>query len=95
MPTLFRLFGFRFFYRMYDLMNEPCYIHATDDGIKLCKYWIREDGSFVLADSVKIKTAERKKIEKAIVDHIDQIKETCENLCKTNSLRLNYYRQTS
>ncbi|WP_405512895.1 DUF4160 domain-containing protein [Spirosoma sp. KNUC1025] len=61
MPTLFRLFGFRFFYRMYDLINEPCHIHASDDGLKLCKYWIREDGSFKLADSVKIKTAERKK----------------------------------
>jgi hypothetical protein len=80
---------------MYDLMNEPCHIHAGDDGIKLCKYWVREDGSFVLADSVKIKTAERKKIEKAIADHLFQIKETYENDCKTNGIEPNYYRQTS
>lgn len=67
-------------------MNEPCHVHASDDGIKLCTYWIREDGSFIVADSVKIKAAERRKIEKAIVDHIDQIKEAYENKCKTNGL---------
>ena len=95
MPTLFRLFGFRFFYRMYDLINEPCHVHASDDGIKLCKYWIREDGSFLLADLVKIKATELKKIEKAITDHISQIQEMYETDCQTNGIKPNYYRQTS
>ncbi len=68
MPTLFRLFGYRFFYRMYDLINEPYHVHATDDANLLCKYWIREDDSFVLADTTKLKAAERKKIEKALTE---------------------------
>ncbi|MBC7570410.1 MAG: DUF4160 domain-containing protein [Spirosoma sp.] len=94
MPTLFRLFGYRFFYRMYDLINEPCHVHATDDANLLCKYWIREDDSFVLADTTKLKTAERKKIEKALTEHMSQIKETYEHHCQANGINHNYYRQT-
>ncbi|GAB4018353.1 hypothetical protein GCM10028773_17750 [Spirosoma koreense] len=74
-------------------MNEPCHIHAGDDGVKLCKYWIREDGSFLLADSVKIKVAERKKIEKAIREHIRLIMITYESDCQTSGIKPNYYNQ--
>lgn len=94
MPTIFRFFGFRFFYRMYDLLNEPCHVHATDDANLLCKYWIREDGTFVLADSTKIKASKRKQIEQALTEHANQIKETYENHCKVNGIKPNYYRQT-
>ena len=40
MPTLFIDAGLRFFFVMFDLLNEPFHIHVSDGGRKLCEYWI-------------------------------------------------------
>lgn len=73
MPTLFRLLGFRFFYRLYDLINEPYHVHIGDDGRKLCKYWVLADKHIELADSAGFTKRGLKKIEKALIEQINEI----------------------
>ena len=93
MPTLFRLFGFRFFYRLFDLINEPCHVHVGDDGRKLCKYWIRADGSIELADAVGLTKRDLTKIERALLVHMTQIQQSYENNCQISGSTPNYYQK--
>lgn len=64
MSTIFHLYGFRFFYRMFDL-TEPCHVHAGS-GRKLCKYWIRADGTFVQAFLITLQNQRLKKYKKPL-----------------------------
>ncbi|GAA4449455.1 hypothetical protein GCM10023189_08850 [Nibrella saemangeumensis] len=93
MPTLFLLFGFRFFYRLYDLVNEPLHVHVSDNSRKLCKFWIYSDGSVQLADNVGFNKRELTRIEKALVEHRDKISQTYESDCKANGVTPNYKRK--
>ncbi len=93
MPTLFRLLGYRFFYRMYDLLNEPCHVHVGDDAKKLCKYWIREDDSVTLVESAGFSRKKLNEIERVIVENMEHIKLSYESDCKANGLQPNYYRK--
>ncbi|MBC3785221.1 DUF4160 domain-containing protein [Spirosoma utsteinense] len=90
MPTLFRLLGFRFFYRLFDLVSEPCHIHVGDDKRKLCKFWIFRDKTVELADFVGFSKRELKRIEKVLLEHIDTICQTYEHDCITNNTSPNY-----
>ncbi len=93
MPTIFKLLGLRFFYLSYDMINEPCHIHVSDDGGKLCKYWIRKDGSITLADTTGFTARERKRIESAITKRISEIQEHYEINCRNNKISINYYKK--
>jgi hypothetical protein len=90
MPTLFRLFGYRFFYRLYDLINEPCHVHVGDDGRKLCKFWVCLDDTIELADSVGFTRRELNRIEKAIVGQLIVIKDLYEADCLHYDVPPNY-----
>ncbi len=91
MSTIFHQFGFRFFYRMFDL-SEPCHVH-TGSGRKLSKYWIRADGTFVQEFAYYFTKAEIKKIEKAIAENMASIKTSYEDDCKRAGIRPNYYQK--
>ena len=90
---MFRLFGLRFFYRLFDLVNEPCHVHVGDDGRKLCKFWIRLDGSVDLADAVGFTKRDLTKIEKALLENMTQIHQSYEINCQTNGVLPNYYQK--
>jgi hypothetical protein len=90
MPTLFRLLGFRFFYRLYDLVNEPCHVHVGDDGRKLCKFWVCDDGTGALADSIGFTKRDLNRIEKAIVENLPEIKRIYETDCATYGTAASY-----
>lgn len=91
MSTLFQRYGFRFFYRMFDL-TEPCHVHAGS-GRKLCKYWIRADGTFVQEFAYYFTKSELKKIEKAIETNMAAIKASYEDDCKRAAITPNYYKK--
>lgn len=91
MSTIFHSFGFRFFYRMFDL-SEPCHVHAGS-GRKLCKYWIRADGTFVQEFAYYFTKSEIKKIEKAISENMASIKSSYEDDCKRAGTQPNYYQK--
>lgn len=90
MPTLFINAGLRFFFVMFDLINEPFHIHVGDGGRKLCKYWIFADGTIELADSKGFKQRELNDIEATLVSQMALIQEAYGNYCTTNQLTVNY-----
>ncbi|MCY7359117.1 MAG: DUF4160 domain-containing protein [Rudanella sp.] len=94
MATLFRLIGLRFFYLSFDLLREPCHLHATDDRGQLCKYWIRADGSFILADSKRFKRKELNKVEKVLTEQMQLIQKQYEDDCTSNNITVNYCQKT-
>lgn len=90
MPTLFIDAGLRFFFVMFDLINEPFHIHVGDGARKLCKYWIFEDGSFELSDSKGFKQRELNDIEATLIAQMALIQETYGNYCTANQIVVNY-----
>ncbi len=90
MPTLFSNAGLRFFFVMFDLLQEPFHIHVGDSGRKLCKYWIFADGSFELADSKGFKQRELNDIEATLTSQMVFIQEAYGNYCAGNHITINY-----
>lgn len=89
MPTYFILLKIRFFARAYDILNEPCHIHATK-GFQLCKYWIFKDETIELADNVGFSKKELSEIEKLIKSRINFVQQEYENYCLSNGIIANY-----
>ena len=90
MPTLFFNAGFRFFFVMFDLLNEPFHIHVADGGRKLCKYWIFADGSFELAESKGFKQRELNNIEATLRTQMTLIQESYGTYCTKNNISIDY-----
>lgn len=90
MPTLFFNAGFRFFFVMFDLLNEPFHIHVGDGGRKLCKYWIFADGSFELAESKGFKQRELNDIEATLRTQMTFIQESYGAYCTKNNIPIDY-----
>ncbi|WP_018620398.1 DUF4160 domain-containing protein [Spirosoma luteum] len=90
MPTLFTDGGFRFFFVMFDLLNELFHIHVGDGARKLCKYWIFADGNYELAESQSFKQRELNNIEATLTSQMTFIQEAYGNYCKSNNLTINY-----
>lgn len=90
MPTLFIDAGLRFFFVMFDLLNEPFHIHIGDGGRKLCKYWIFADGSFELAESKGFKQSELNDIERTLANQMNFIQESYGAYCTKNKIAINY-----
>lgn len=76
------------------MLREPCHVHATDDRGQLCKYWLRADGSFVLADSKRFKRKELNEIEKILMEQMEFIQKQYEDDCNNNNIKVNYYTKT-
>lgn len=90
MPTLFINAGLRFFFVMFDLLQEPFHVHIGDNGRKLCKYWIFADGSVELADSKGFKQRELNDIEATLTSQMVFIQEAYGNYCASNHIAINY-----
>ncbi|AQG82150.1 DUF4160 domain-containing protein [Spirosoma montaniterrae] len=90
MPTVFTQAGLRFFFVMFDLLNEPFHIHVGDGGRKLCKYWIFADGVVQLADNQGFKQRELNNIEKTLAEQMPYIQETYGAYCTKNNIAVNY-----
>jgi hypothetical protein len=90
MPTLFIKLGLRFFFRMFDMANEPFHVHISDDANKLCKYWIFANHQFELADYVGFSKKELRQIEQILTESMNEICEKYEHYCNTNHIALNY-----
>ncbi|MVM37793.1 DUF4160 domain-containing protein [Spirosoma sp. HMF3257] len=95
MPTLFINAGLRFFFVMFDLLNEPFHIHVGDGGRKLCKYWIFADGTIELADSKGFKQRELNDIEATLLTQMVFIQEAYGNYCTSNHITINYKNKRS
>lgn len=90
MPTLFVESGLRFFFVMFDLLNEPFHIHVGDGGRKLCKYWIFTDGGIELAESKGFKQRELNNIEATLRTQMTLIQESYGTYCSKNNVAVNY-----
>lgn len=90
MPTLFIQAGLRFFFVMFDLLNEPFHVHIGDKGKRLCKYWIFADGSVELSDNSGFKQRELKDIETALAEQMAVIHKAYETYCTKNGIIINY-----
>lgn len=90
MPTLFIEAGLRFFFVMFDLLNEPFHLHVSDGNRKLCKYWIFADRNIELADSKGFKPRELKDIEATLVNQMTLIQESYGAYCTKNNITINY-----
>ena len=90
MPTLFTEGSLRFFFVMFDLLNEPFHLHVGDGGRKLCKYWIFADGSIELAESNGFKQRELNGIYTTLQTRISQIQEAYGDYCTKNKIQINY-----
>lgn len=95
MPTLFLEAGLRYFFVMFDLLNEPFHVHVGDGGRKLCKYWIFDDGSIEQAESKGFKQRELSKIEATLHAQMTFIQEAYGNYCTKNGIGINYKIQRS
>jgi hypothetical protein len=83
MPTLFRKFGFRFYFLSYDCA-EPTHIHISDDQNKTAKFWLKGDKGVILSSQVGFKKSELAKIEKEIFANFDTIVLAFDAYCKKN-----------
>lgn len=90
MPTLFIQAGLRFFFVMFDLLNEPFHVHVGDKGKRLCKYWIFADGSFELADNSGFRQRELNDIEATLIEQMRSIQEAYGTYCTKNNIAVNY-----
>ncbi|QDK82871.1 DUF4160 domain-containing protein [Spirosoma sp. KCTC 42546] len=90
MPTYFILSAWRYFARSYDLVYEPCHVHAQKGSRKLCKYWVFADGTIELADSKGLTKRELSTISAVISQEIETIKEAYESYCRQNRIAINY-----
>lgn len=64
MPTIFYKLGFRFYFLSSDC-SEPPHIDVSDDGKKICKFWLREK-QCELADSSGFLNTDLRKIEREV-----------------------------
>ncbi len=69
MPTLFEIFGFKFFF--YSNEHLPIHIHIAK-GDKEAKFELQND-EFVLKSSKNMKTKELTKLERVVVEFKDEI----------------------
>ena len=89
MPTYFIFVSWRYFARSYDLLNEPCHVHAQKDVQKLCKFWVFADGTVELADKKGITKRELSAVETVLKSEINTIKIAYESYCRANSIPIN------
>jgi len=80
-PTVFRKFGWRFYFVSFDC-NEPLHIHVGDDANKLCKFWLRGEKEVALADNVSFNQSELRKIRKEIEANFQRIEKAFHEHCK-------------
>ncbi len=69
MPTVFELFGYRFFFYSNE-NDEPIHIHVTKGDAK-AKYWILP--GIVEEYSYGFKVKERKEIKNLVIENADKI----------------------
>jgi hypothetical protein len=77
MPTVFELFGYRFFFYSNE-NNEPMHIHVDKGGAK-AKYWI---SGIAEVYSYGFKARERRDIKKLVIENADKIIEHWNNFFK-------------
>ncbi len=90
MPTYFIIAAWRYFTRSYDLLHEPCHVHAQKGPRKLCKFWIFADGTVELADSTALTKRELSAVQRVIESEVDTIKQAYESYCRDNRIAVNY-----
>jgi hypothetical protein len=81
MPTVFRKFGWRFYFVSFDC-NEPLHIHIGDDAEKICKFWLRENNKVELADNSGFNQTELRKIKKVVQENFLLIEKVFYEHCK-------------
>jgi hypothetical protein len=90
MPTYFIVASWRYFARSYDLLYEPCHVHAQKGIQKLSKFWIFADGTVELADKKGMTKREVSLVQQTIESQIETIKIAYESYCRTNRVPINY-----
>ena len=90
MPKFMELYGWRFFAVMFDLLNEPFHIHVTDKGKKECKYWVSPNRNLQVAFNRGFTIHELRKIERAIITHLNVIIGQYQNHCYENGIQPTY-----
>lgn len=90
MSTYFIIASWRYFARSYDLVNEPCHIHAQKGIQKLCKFWIFADGTVEIADKKGMIKRERNSVQRVIESQIETIKIVYESYCRVNRIPINH-----
>lgn len=90
MSTYFIVASWRYFARSYDLLHEPCHVHAQKGVQKLSKFWIFADGIVELADKKGMTKRELSSVQRVIESQVETIKMVYESYCRANSIPINY-----